>query len=85
MRLGGHLETVRVGAIDESGRVCVTGSWDGLLYCWDTQTGRLQAWIEVPGRAVSLALLDEGNRTIIATGNADTTVSVVELITRGRV
>ena len=85
MRLGGHLETVRVCAIDESGRVCVTGSWDGLLYCWDTQTGRLQAWIEVPGRAVSLALLDEGNRTLVATGNADTTVSVVELITRGRV
>lgn len=85
MRLGGHLETVRVCAINESGRLCVTGSWDGLLYCWDTQTGRLQAWIEVPGRAVSLALLDEGNRTLVATGNADTTVTVLELIARGRV
>lgn len=85
IRLIGHLETVRVCAIAESGRVCVTGSWDGLLYCWDTQTGRLQAWIEVPGRAVSLALLDVGDRTLVATGNADTTVSVLELIAKGGV
>lgn len=85
MRLAGHLETVRVCAIDESGNVCITGSWDGLLYCWDAQTGQLQAWIEVPGRAVSVALLNESNRTLLATGNADTTVSIVELIARGTV
>ena len=79
MPLRGHHETIRVCSFDGSGATCITGSWDGMLYGWDADVGALRAWAEVEGRAVSIALLPGDHCTLVATGNADTTVSVFEL------
>ena len=80
MRLCGHHETIRVCGFDGAGATCITGSWDGMLYSWSVEDGMLRAWAEVEGRAVSIAVLSEEHRTLLVTGNADTTVSIVELI-----
>jgi len=77
--LRGHTETIRVCGFDWSGTTCVTGSWDGRLRSWRTEDDTACGWTTVSGRPVSLSVLVCESGTLVATGNADTTVTVLEL------
>lgn len=79
LALRGHNDTVRVCCFDPSGATCVTGSWDGTVHCWRESDGALESTATVEGRPVAVAATRTGGRTFVATGNADTTVTVVEL------
>jgi len=77
--LRGHGDTIRACGFDRSGAICITGSWDGQLCIWGTDEASLRAWAPIEGRPVSISVLTAGSDRLVAIGNADTTVTVLEL------